>query len=343
MEEQIATTKSLSSFYALFVVFALLETAAGYVIGVFLPPADPVDLLAWFVLYLALPVGVALLGAFIGWKAKKNAIIYRAPEWALKPVQYRIDEFLSFIRDHHRKYTRMEARSHYWFFQLPILTMILLSALPFYVLQFNPPFAIIVPAIFSAGLLLIHVTSVVGAFLSTENEASADFTLPLVREALWLAKEQSKVTGVSEVHVVVDLGKHGEFETVRNPRVVTRIEGVEDAGYMESWSEDLRALTRMFCRLNPSNAQSQVIWWWLSQERLFRKYTESEKEGYFVKFPVPFLGKDLGVRDVKLVTANAIGIMLLEIVRHGNGNDNIRKLLDDLNVAPEIIESAQNA
>lgn len=343
MKEPIITYRSLSSFYVLAAAFAAVEIIVGYMIGVLLPPTSPIDLLAWSFWYLLFPVGVSLLGAYLGWNTKKNAVSYNAPKWELKPVQYRIDEFRDYIGEYHRKYIHLEARSHYWFFHLPVLIVIFLCAFPFYVIGYNLSFATFTPVVFCLSLFSIHAISAIGAFLSTENDGSMDFTLPLVREAIWIAEEQSKITGATEVRIAVDKGIHGTFETVRNPRVVMRIQGIEDDGYIESWSDELRAINRIFCRLNPSKDYDQVVWWWLSRERLFRKYTESEKGGYFVKFPIPFLGRELGVQDVKPLTANAAAIMLLEIIRQGRESNQSKQILLQLGASPENIECAQNA
>ncbi|MFX1368887.1 MAG: hypothetical protein ACFFAY_09840, partial [Promethearchaeota archaeon] len=153
----------------------------------------------------------------------------------------------------------------------------------------------------------------------------------LIREAIWLAKQQAKVKVVSEVHVVLDRAKHDGFEIVKNPRVVIRMEGAEDKGYIESWSEDLRAVNRIFSRLLAAEDHEQIVWWWFSRDRLFRKYSDSNPDGYYVKFPVDFLGRELGVRDVRLVTLNAVAIFLQELHKR-EGNEHIKGLLHNLGI-----------
>jgi len=206
-----------------------------------------------------------------------------------------------------------------------------LSALPFYTFYVEPSIANITPLLMSAGVVLIQVIAWVGAYRATTNASSFDFTLPLIREAIWLAKQQAKVDGVSEVSVVLDKAEHDGYEIVKNPRVVIRMDGVENEGYIESWSDDLRAVNRIFTRLLPTDEHEQVVWWWLSRDRLFRKYSDSDHDGYYVKFPVAFLGRELGVRDVRLVTANAAAILLLEIL-HRRDDDHIKGLLHNLGV-----------
>ncbi|MFW9967429.1 MAG: hypothetical protein ACFFEA_09770, partial [Candidatus Thorarchaeota archaeon] len=97
-------------------------------------------------------------------------------------------------------------------------------------------------------------------------------------------------------------------------------------------SEDLRAITRVLCRLYESEENGQVVWWWISRDRNFRKYTDSDDAGYYVRLPVPSQVKELGVRDVRLVTENAVAILLLEISRLKDEFGEIKSLLSELGV-----------
>ena len=72
MEEPIVTYKPLSTFYALAAILAAIEIVGGYLIALLLAPVNSLDLLAWAVWYLTLPVGVSLLGAYLGWKCTEK-------------------------------------------------------------------------------------------------------------------------------------------------------------------------------------------------------------------------------------------------------------------------------
>jgi hypothetical protein len=333
MTETIVVNRSLTKNSAIFSAVLLLDLVGGFAAGLLFIPTYSFDLLLIFIWFLGFPVFAAALGTYIGWRRKKIAVDYTSPEWKFTPTQYDIAEIRSFLKEYHRKYSRLEARSHYWFFQVPILLLVFLPTFPFYVFYVDASFAYLLPVVLAAGVAIIHITSWIGTYRATTNDASPDFTLPLIREAIWLAKQQAKVKGVSEVRVVLDRAEHEGYEIVKNPRVIIRMDGVEDEGYIESWSEDLRAVTRIFSRLLQTNDHEQIIWWWLSRDRLFRKYSDSNKDGYYVKFPVAFLGRELGVRDVKLVTANAVAIFLLEILTRRD-DEHIKELLHNLGVEP---------
>jgi hypothetical protein len=198
----------------------------------------------------------------------------------------------------------------------------LLFSMPFYLSFVDSSVLLIAQIMLPTGLILNHAIASIGAFFATSNGASEDFALPLIREALWLGNVQSKTPGISQIRLVLDKAVHEGFRIYREPRIVMRIAGFEHDAYIESWSEDLRALARVLCRLHASEGHGQVVWWWISSDRNFRKYTDAEDTGYYVRLPVPSHFKELSVRDVRLVTENAVAIILLEISRlRGESNE----------------------
>jgi hypothetical protein len=323
--------RSIRMYQLLFVLFLVLNILAGFVIGqAYL--RLPFDI--WFTLlpFLVVPILMVITAYAIGYAAKKNAVVYTAPDWDHKPVQFTVEDVRQIIKDHHRDYVRLESRSNYWFFHIPIIMIVVVYALPFYVALQNPsalPIAqLILPLVFP----LNHIVASAGAFLATSNDASEDFTLPLIREALWLAREQSKTRGVSQIRVVMNRAECGDYRVYKEPRVILRVAGFEKNAYVESWSEDLKAITRLFCRLHETDTHGQVIWWWQSWDRNFRKYTSPDDEGYYVRQPIPSGMKEIGVRDVQAVTENVIAILLLEIVRLEGENEPAQSILSELGV-----------
>ncbi|MFW9800108.1 MAG: hypothetical protein ACFFD9_06715, partial [Candidatus Thorarchaeota archaeon] len=316
--------------YAILIVILLVgNTMAGLAIGLSYLPL-PFDIWVVTLLFLVLPTLSTAAAFAVGYRAKKVAVDYDAPEWDYQPAQFSVEDVRDLVRAHHRKYARLESRSNYWFFHLPIITIILIYALPFYVAFQDSSTLPIAQLILPIGLALNGIVAAVGAFLAASNEASKDFTLPLIREALWLAREQSKAKGVSQIRVIMDRAEVGEFKVFQNPRVILRLDGFENEGYIESWSEDLKAITRLLCRLHEAENHGQVIWWWQSHDRNFRKYTSSDDEGYYVRTPIPSLLKELGVRDVVEVTENAVAIFLLEVALLEGRNDKLQSLLSEL-------------
>ena len=275
-----------------------------------------------------------LIGAFVGWKGKQ-AVEYSSPEWKFEPVQLKPEECKSFVRKHNRNHTRLVASGNFWFFFIPVLLIIAMFGLPLWVLYEAPWLTQYAALLEAAMLALIYLTSFAAMYLGSANSASEDFTMPLVREAAWLARKQSKVPGISHIRVVVDTAEFAGLHIHRNPRVIARISGHEKDAYIESWSEEVGAIAKMLCRLYPSDTSPQVIWWWFSGDRHFRKYVGDDKGGYYVRNPVPSRIKELGVKDVELVTENAVGLILLESLQIKGDNEAARETLSRLGIAVE--------
>jgi hypothetical protein len=218
-------------------------------------------------------------------------------------------------------------------FYAPVILILLILGLPTYASIENPETAGLVLPIATILVTVLFLLSTLLGFLATSNDASEDFNLPLLREAIWIAEQQSNVPGVSYVRVVLDMAEIEEYRIYRNPRVIIRMAGIERAAYIESWSEEKGALSQLMCRLYPEDSKEDIIWWWLSEDRYFRKFVGGDDEGYSVKYPVPSKAKELGVKDVRLVTMNAVAIILRERQRmHGN-DEELTKLLLSLGIS----------
>ncbi|MGY5853688.1 MAG: hypothetical protein RTU92_09000, partial [Candidatus Thorarchaeota archaeon] len=110
-------------------------------------------------------------------------------------------------------------------------------------------------------------------------------------------------------------------------------EGIEREAYIEAWSGELGSVETVLGRLHASDDHPITSWWWMSQDRLFRKYVDQDKEGYYVKYPVPSIFDEVGVKDVALLFKNSIAIILLEWLNiHGERSD-LSEILSNLGVS----------
>ena len=334
MTESPIRYRSLNLVTGVLVVGTALSLLSGYWAGSTYVGYEPLDFTAILLWFLGIPVLATLIGAFVGWKGKK-AVEYSSPEWKFEPIQLKPEECKSFVRKHNRNHTRLVASGNFWFFFISVLLIIAMFGLPLWVLYEAPWLAQYTALLEAAMLALIYLTSFAAMYLGSANSASEDFTMPLVREAAWLARKQSKVPGISHIRVVVDTAEFAGLHIHRNPRVIARISGHEKDAYIESWSEEVGAIAKMLCRLYPSDTSPQVIWWWFSGDRHFRKYVGDDKGGYYVRNPVPSRIKELGVKDVELVTENAVGLILLESLQIKGDNEAARETLSRLGIAVE--------
>lgn len=329
---QVTVYKSMATFYGFAVIGAVLSFVAGFYLSALFRPITDLDILSFLGAFLSIPVLVAFLSFYVGWYYKKNVVEYLPPEWEFKPVQMTIDDAKKLPREYNRKYSHLVANSNFWYFFTPVLLIILISTFPLYAFYENAAFAEYVSILNAASLILIFLITLFGAFRSISNSASADFNLPLIREAVKLAEIQSKVVGVCNVRVVLDKAVAGELAIYDNPRVVIRIEGLVNEAYIESWSEDLRTVTRVLGRLYEKDENPQVVWWWFSTDRNYRKFIHPDEEGYYVKHPINSKIRNPGVKDIALVTQNAVALIIKEYLKTRGETTELLGILNNLQV-----------
>jgi len=332
MMTQVTVYRSMSTFYGFAVIGAVLSYLVGYYLAILFQPTSQFDILSFLGVFLGMPVLAAFLSFYVGWRQKKNIVEYNAPEWNLEPVQMTVEDAKRLPREYNRKYSHLVANSNFWHFFVPVLLIILIGALPLYAFYEDASLSEYIPLLNAINMTLLFSITLFGAFKAISNSASADFTLPLIREAVKLAEIQSKVVGVCNVRVVLDKAVVGELAVYANPRVVIRIEGIEKEAYVESWAEDLRAITRVLGRLYEKDGNPQVVWWWFSTDRIFRKYIHPDEDGYYVKYPVMSKIQHPGVKDISLVTENAIALIIKEYLKTRGDPAELIELLKNLNV-----------
>jgi len=123
----------------------------------------------------------------------------------------------------------------------------------------------------------------------------------------------------------------GDYTIYREPRILLRIEGLESESYVESHTDDLGAITKILSRLYEKDDNPQVIWWWVSEDRNFRKFVGSSRDGYYVRNPVKSKITFPGVKDANLVTENSIALIVKEFLKTRDGPEELRTILRELN------------
>ena len=332
MSNDLVTNYSLMKSYVLFILGFVLYSLGGYFVAQNYLPSGTIDILLVTLWFLGLPCLAAVMSYYIGWHSKKSAIDYEPPVWEFQPIQMKIEETKSLVKTHNRSFSRLVAVGNFWFFFAPIGVILFLSFLPLYNFYENSWLEVYIPLLYVVGLDLIHLISVYGAWSSTSNAASNDFNLPHLREALKLASIQSKVPGVSHIRIVMEQAKTNEFSIYRSPRVVVRLRDIERDGYIETWSDELGAVSRKLVRLYLPDDKGEILWWWLSDDRIFRKYNEENQDGYYVRNPVPSRVKELGVKDIRLLMENASALLLLDWLNARGENESVIGILNELGV-----------
>ena len=334
MADSIVTYKSLTKIYLAIILGSLLFLVLGYFVADSFLSTTIWDWGVVLLFFVSMPVLITGLGFYIGWYGKRFAIEYTDPTWTVEPVQMTIDDTKALVKRNNRENWRMVSNSTYWTFFIPIALLLFMAGLPVYVFFENSNLAGLDSWLFALALALAYAVASIGSLLASSNIASEDFNILLVREVLVLAKAQEKVPGLSHVRVVFDKGEIDGFAMYESPRVVSRITGIEKDAYIESWAEDLKAVSRVLCRLQESGNHQQVVWWWMARDRNFRKFVGVDEKGYYVRLPVQSNLKDIGVKDMATVFENAVAIIILEWLQNRGENETLSGILKELNAIP---------
>ena len=321
--------KPMNRLYLSLLFFILIVQLLGFGLGS-LYDYSSFDLIILLLTSAVVPILMSSIAFYVSWKLKKFNLKYDGIDWEYEPIQIKLEEARQLTSQYRKKYARIIAVPYVWYYYLPIFLTILLFTMPLYSFFIDPSLTQWNPAIYVILLNLIFGLSFWGGWRSTSTEASNDFTLPLVRETLKLAGTQEKVIGLSYVRIVLDKAEHEGYLKYQNPRVVARVDGIENDSYIESWTEEFGSIDRVMVRILKSVDKPEVVWWWQNRDRWFRKYIGDSEEGYYVKNPVPSRVQELGVKDVKLVTENAVAILVLEWLKVRDERENLLRLLDDL-------------
>ncbi|MHA1575987.1 MAG: hypothetical protein ACTSU3_01370 [Candidatus Thorarchaeota archaeon] len=329
---ELTTYRSMTQYN---VVFAL-GTILSFLIGFFLVPLFmPFPLWDWtsiLGIFVGLPILLSSLSYYYGWNFKVNVVEYNAPEWDFEPVQLPIDDARRLPKQFNKENSRLIADGNYWMFFIPIILLVFISAFPVYALFENPGIAQYASITMGTSFAILFAVTLFTGFKSSSNTASADFTLPLIRETIRLAKIQNTVPGVANIRVVLDKAVSGDYTVYREPRVLLRIKGIESESYVESRTDDLGAITKVLCRLYEKDDNPQVVWWWIAEDRNFRKFVDSGRDGYYVKNPVQSNITFPGVKDASLVTENSIALIVKEYLITRDGSEELRTIIKELNV-----------
>lgn len=290
------------------------------------------DIVLVFMFFALVPVLLSIVGFFLSWRLKRSNLTYTQPEWNFSPIQLKIEDAKKLPGQYRKKYSRIVAVPYLWYYYCPIVTIIILFTLPIYASLSDPSLLTLMPLICYALINLIFFMSVWGGWRSTSTAASDDFRLPLIRETVKLAETQARVRGISHIRVVLDKATNGDYEIYRNPRVVIRVEGLEQECYIESWTEEFGSIDRVQVRMMQSDGFPETVWWWQGEDRYFRKYVGESDESYYVRNPVQSRVSELGVKDVQLVTENAVGILILQWTTLRGKDESLSQILASLSI-----------
>ncbi len=309
MSEEIVQNKPLAKYISMLFSLFILYPIGFYLI---LPWYGTMNWPFLIIDFIVIPLFLIFSSFFIGWIMKKNAIDYKRPKWDFKTKSFSLDEIKTSLKGSTNGNSRVEAKPHFWFFFTPIVVSLFLLSIALYsmlVSWFPLDFLLFVLV---TSYLLLHSFSFWSAWRATSNNATDDFIKLLITENLQLAKTQSRLPGVSDIKLLIETADEKGYSVFRNPRVLFRVNGLEKSSYVESRTDELGSIIRLRAGLLDNQNRPLVEWFWHSRDRFFRKENRLNNDSYYVENPVPMTASELGVKDVHLVTMNAIALVILE-------------------------------
>ncbi|MGY5854284.1 MAG: hypothetical protein RTU92_12005, partial [Candidatus Thorarchaeota archaeon] len=203
MSEEVVVYKSIQGTKIAAALLAIILAPLAYFTATWIFPSQITQQGLIFMIFLGLPLLITAIGIFLGSSAK-DAIEYNAPEWEHEPIQLSIDDAKNLTKTYRQKYRRLAPNGYFWYFYTPLLLILASIGVPLYASLVDMNYIDYVAPFFTIALPLLFVTSALLGLLASSNAASADFTLPLIREAIWIAKHFAKINGSSSVHVLLD-------------------------------------------------------------------------------------------------------------------------------------------
>lgn len=328
---ELVTYKPMTQYNVVFLLGTILSLLIGFFIVPIFMPLLTWDWISILGMFVGLPILLASLGYYYGWNFKINLVEYNAPEWDYEPVQLTIDDASKLPKAYNKENSRLISQGNYWMFFVPIILLVFIAAIPVYSFIEDSSINQYSPTLLGCSFAINFAVTIFTGLRTTSNQASADFTLPLMRETIRLAIIQEKILGVASVRVVLDKAESGDLHIYKLPRILLRIKNLEKVSYVESWTDNLGAITRVLCRLYEEGDTPQVVWWWIAEDRNFRKFVGEDQSGYYATNPVQSNVKYPGVKDARLVTENCIALIVREYLKTRNDSEELRTILKELN------------
>ncbi len=313
------------------VILDVISTVGVFSLTTMTGAVDWSSLLSYLLTFVAAPTLAVTVGYLVGWSFKRRVVDYGKPDWELSSRELSIEEAEQLAKTLPAQYIRLVPNSRFWYFMTPPLLLIVVAALPVYVLDTAPLLTTLLPLFSSILVAVATAIAAYGAFRATSNAAAEDFKMPLFREAIWLARRQAKLPGVESVSIAVQEATFGPYRSYAGIRVVLRVRGVPD-GRIEAWSDEIGALSRLTVRLSRGEPKDDIVWMWTRTDREFWKTVGFASMGEYVTPPVGVRGRELSVKDIDLVTTNGIALLLLEALQTEDRPE-IRDTLRELGVA----------
>lgn len=170
--------------------------------------------------------------AVLSWKMKQQVSV-TSLDWKLHEREIEYSEFEALLSDYYKAYSHLMNRVGWMPVAITGSIAVAAIMLPYAVVVYIPEVIAIAPYLF--GLLLLPFGLMAGrtVYMAAPNDASIEFP-SVSSKHVWRAVELLEVaSGLSWAGLRLTIGEAAGYFTVRNPRAIGRIEGIESSAWIE--------------------------------------------------------------------------------------------------------------
>lgn len=174
--------------------------------------------------------------ALLSWWMKRRTDLDL--DWEFRDREVVLDEYGEMMREYKRNYLHFIS---YWDWRLISATLILaLSALfiPILLLHTNWVGIAASPFIFGALVVFFGLVLIVTLYGGVSNGVSPEFPVYSLRKISRSVNDLRSIAGISWYGVRITVGESQGLYTMRNPRPVAHVEGIEGVAWVEGVTED---------------------------------------------------------------------------------------------------------
>lgn len=183
--------------------------------------------------------------SFLSWKLK-NRVQYHEVEWEYRVQEVSAEEFFHMVKSYNAGYSHILSLIDLRL--LPLVVACYLGALflPFPLTRAIPTVILLTPVVIAAFLTLFGVFFAYFVFRFVSNPASREFPHYRPRMLIKSVEMLSRLPAVFWAGVRLTIGEAGGFYTLKQPRPIARIEGIE-------------GIARLECVLNENGKLIEVV------------------------------------------------------------------------------------
>ena len=232
MSKELLVYKSLLPYYVLMFMVLVVWAVAGEELSQYSLLAAWSDPSGWFM------VAVAVMGTMmpplvlLSWRMKEQVSVLDI-EWDFREREVEYGEFALLAREYKSGYSHLMSQFSVRLALVVLVTTIAAALLPLIVVTRFQLASGWAPHMFGFLLVVLGLAVVRLVYLEVPNDASASFPridAHSLRKAIGLLEDTA---GISWAGVRLSVGEASGYYTLRNPRVVGRIEGIESTARIE--------------------------------------------------------------------------------------------------------------